>query len=590
MDETRVKAFNLAIGYRKAHQKERVAMDFAIVAAWDPICRALLQDPIQGDVLNLVHLSNAYEIGSDTRTVQMGEVLDLNAYVNSVTIDESGKTVKVVCDIRRGRSCPRIISVTSRFLFRGIYFDYPSTFAHTVEKPYGLKLSTEIDVAVLASRSWFQLDDQNSLNDLDLTKLTLEFQLTTFSKWKAKGIYSSLETTGKVFVRSDAGDLTPIASVKHRASDCRNNAVLSFLQRRAEVLNEHKLHALPPTEAGVIVADIRIPASNEPYSRASGDYNPIHTSPLFATMAHLPGTITHGMYCSAAVRQVVERLAAGQNPDRIRKYEVSFVGMVLPNDILEVTLRHNAMQSGVKHVNIEVRNKSTEEKVLMGSAHISQPATTVVFTGQGSQEKGMGMDLYASSPVARSIWDRADTYFLSQFGLSILDVIRDNPKEVKVHFGGIRGRMLRQNYLSMYYETPSKPGGKPERRPIFPDISETSTSFTHSSPKGLLFATQFAQPALTIMELAAFKDMQANGVVADDCHFAGHSLGEYAALASITDFMPFENLLYLVFCRGMTMQGAVERDTEGRSSFSMVAVDPSRIRKGTKSCTQYGEE
>ena len=74
--------------------------------------------------------------------------------------------------------------------------------------------------------------------------------------------------------------------------------------------------------------------------------------------------------------------------------------------------------------------------------------------------------------------------------------------------------------------------------------------------------------------------MQSSGVVDTNCQFAGHSLGEYSALASIVDFMPFENLLHVVFCRGMTMQGAVERDSKGRSAFSMVAVDPSRVRKG----------
>jgi len=30
-------------------------------------------------------------------------------------------------------------------------------------------------------------------------------------------------------------------------------------------------------------------------------------------------------------------------------------------------------------------------------------------------------------------------------------------------------------------------------------------------PDGLLFATQFSQPALVLMELSAFEDMRANG-------------------------------------------------------------------------------
>ncbi|KAK6086189.1 fatty acid synthase [Seiridium cupressi] len=582
IDEARVKAFNRAIGYSKVHREEKVPMDFAIVASWGPICKALLQDPIQGDVLNLVHLSNAYEANGNLESLKTGEEIFTRAFVSSITIEDSGKIVEVACELRREARGPVVMTVRSRFLFRGNYEDFTSTFARMVESPYQLQMSSEADVGVLASKQWFQLDDKNKLDDLNLTDLTLEFHLQTFTRWSTKTTYKSVDTSGKVFVRSEAGDLTRIGFVKHHAEESRSNLVLSYLARRGKVVDtqqKYKLTGAAP-EAPAHVSHIHIPATNEAYSRASGDFNPIHTSPLFAQLVDLPGTITHGMYCSAAVRQVVEKHAAGQSPDRIRKYDVSFVGMVLPNDTLEVSLRHSGMQSGLKSFDITVTKQETGDKVLVGSALVAQPSTTVVFTGQGSQEKGMGMDLYASSSIARSIWDKADAYFITQFGLSILEIVRNNPKEVKVHFGGVKGRMLRQNYLSMYYETPATTAhGKPERRPIFPAINERSTSFTHSSPKGLLFATQFAQPALTIMEMAAFKDMQSSGVVDSDCHFAGHSLGEYAALASITDFMPFENLLYLVFCRGMTMQGAVERDDQGRSSFSMVAVDPSRVRR-----------
>ncbi|KAK8057317.1 fatty acid synthase beta subunit dehydratase [Apiospora saccharicola] len=578
VDAGRVRAFSRAIGYTGGHLEGQVPMDFAIVAAWSPICKALLQEPVQGDVLNLVHLSNAYEmttrgLPSQSKTMQLGEELATRAYVNAITINDSGKTVEVVCELRHAdnsSSGPAFMKVCSRFLFRGAYADHAaSAFACKTESPYEVKMSSKQDIAVIAEKPWFHLEDKNKLNDLNLTDLTLEFHLQTFTKW-TDAANGRVDTSGRVFVRSEAGDLTPVAIVKHtHVGDTRhNNVVLSYLERHGRVLT--------------------VPASNEAYSRASGDFNPIHTSPLFADLVDLPGTITHGMYCSAAVRHVVEKHMADADPRRLKKYDVSFVGMVLPNDTLTVTLRHTAMQAGLKHIEIEVTKGEENEKVLVGHAVVAQPTTTVVFTGQGSQEKGMGMDLYASSPVARALWDKADAYFLAQFGVSILDIVRRNPTEIKVRFGGVRGRMLRQNYMSMHYETPAavdpRTGaavvGKPERRPMFPEIHERSVSYTHASPAGLLFATQFAQPALTIMEMAVVRDMQSHGVLdTAGCHFAGHSLGEFAALASFTDFMPFENLLYFVFCRGMTMQSAVERDARGRSAFAMAAVDPSRVCK-----------
>ncbi|KAK8022512.1 hypothetical protein PG993_013279 [Apiospora rasikravindrae] len=589
VDTARVRAFNRAIGYTGGHLEGQVPMDFAIVAAWSPICKALLQKPIQGDVLNLVHLSNAYEMtsthGAQSKPMQLGEELRTRAYVNAITIGDSGKTVEVICEMRRQANSPVFMTVRSRFLFRGAYTDYASTFARKTEPFYEVKMSSKEDIAVIAEKPWLHLEDKNKLNDLNLTDVTLEFHLQTFTKW-SDAVHGRVDTSGRVFVRSEAGDLTPIAIVKHsHVGDSRpNNVVLSYLERHGRIVASQRQHILP-TAASTHVSQLTVPASNEQYSRASGDFNPIHTSPLFADLVDLPGTITHGMYCSAIVRRVVEKHMADQDPRRIKRYDVSFVGMVLPNDTLEVTLRHTAMQAGLKHVEIEATKTTTHEKVLVGTAVVAQPTTTVVFTGQGSQEKGMGMDLYASSPVARALWDKADAYFLAQFGVSILDIVRHNPTTIKVRFGGARGRMLRQNYLSMHYETPATTDAqghetKAERRPMFPEIHERSASYTHSSPTGLLFATQFAQPALTVMEMAAVRDMQAHGVLdAEGCHFAGHSLGEFAALASFTDFMPFENLLYFVFCRGMTMQSAVERDALGRSAFAMAAVDPSRVCK-----------
>jgi fatty acid synthase subunit beta len=163
-------------------------------------------------------------------------------------------------------------------------------------------------------------------------------------------------------------------------------------------------------------------------------------------------------------------------------------------------------------------------------------------------------------------------------GFAISNIVKNNPKELTIHFGGPRGKAIRQNYMAMTFETVAADGSIKSER-MFKDINETTTSYTYRSPTGLLSATQFTQPALTLMEKASFEDMRAKGLVPRDITFAGHSLGEYAGLTALAEVMPIESLVSVVFYRGLTMQVAVERDEAGRSNYGMCAVNPSRISK-----------
>lgn len=132
--------------------------------------------------------------------------------------------------------------------------------------------------------------------------------------------------------------------------------------------------------------------------------------------------------------------------------------------------------------------------------------------------------------------------------------------------------------MAMTFETVAADGTVKSEK-IFKDVNENTTSYTYKSPTGLLSATQFTQPALTLMEKASFEDMRTKGLVQNNSSFAGHSLGEYSALAALAEVMPIESLVSVVFYRGLTMQVAVERDEAGRSNYSMCAVNPSRISK-----------
>ena len=160
--------------------------------------------------------------------------------------------------------------------------------------------------------------------------------------------------------------------------------------------------------------------------------------------------------------------------------------------------------------------------------------------------------------------------------------MKNNPKELTIYFGGADGERIRQNYMAMEYERLDVNGDVKVEK-IFKDIDEDSACYTYYSEKGLLSATQFTQAALVFMEKAYFVDMRAKGLIQENGIFAGHSLGEYSALTAFAEVIPSDNLASVVFYRGLIMQSAVDRDSEGRSNYSMCAVDPSRVSKSRSS-------
>ncbi|KAI8993220.1 fatty acid synthase [Pilobolus umbonatus] len=553
-------------------------MDFAIVVGWKAIMKAIFPKVIDGDLLRLVHLGNGYRLLDGHELLKVGDVVDTFATINAIVNTDAGKMIEVKGVIVRDNKS--VLEVTSQFLYRGRFNDFEHTFENKVETPMKMKLNDHKDIAVLQSKEWMQWTD--ALKTHQLTPgCSLIFRLNTAVKYKNKKIFSSIKTYGTVVIEVSTKEFVEIAKVDYEVGESHGNPVIEYLKRHAQEIEqahffENGGYSVMPSQS-TYSSVVHAPASNEPYANVSGDYNPIHVNPYFADLAILPGTITHGMWTSASTRKFVEVFAADNVPRRVVAYDVKFVGMVLPSDRLETKLSHTGMKNGRKIIKVETINQNNE-KVVDGIAEVEQPVTAYVFTGQGSQEPGMGMALYNSSPVAKAIWDQADKHFMENYGFSILEIVRTNPKEKVVHFGGPRGNRIRDNYMSMTYDV-VEADGTVKTLPLFPSINNRTAFYTFRSPNGLLYATQFTQPALTLMEKAAFEDMRAKELIQSNCAFAGHSLGEYAALAAVGDVLPLTSLVDVVFYRGMTMQSAVQRDEEGRSNYGMAAVNPARVSK-----------
>lgn len=125
--------------------------------------------------------------------------------------------------------------------------------------------------------------------------------------------------------------------------------------------------------------------------------------------------------------------------------------------------------------------------------------TAFVFPGQGSQAVGMGRALAEAYPAARAVFEEVDT----ALGQSLSDLMWNGPEDQ-------------------------------------------------------LTLTANAQPALMAVSMAALRALEAEGVVLTDtaAYVAGHSLGEYAALAAAGS-LTVTDAAKLLRIRGDAMQAAV---------------------------------
>jgi fatty acid synthase len=273
-------------------------------------------------------------------------------------------------------------------------------------------------------------------------------------------------------------------------------------------------------------AKVAAPTDLRAFAAVTGDHNPIHTSLAAARLAGLGSPIVHGMWVSAAAQQIL----SGR---RITGWTTRFMAPVRPGVTVDIRADRIGLDAGAEVVDISCRVEG--EVVMSATARLEAPRTAYAFPGQGIQHQGMGMAAYQRSKAAREIWDRADQHTREALGFSILTVVRDNPKVL------------------------------------------VTQGITHQHPEGVLFLTQFTQVAMAVLGAAQMAELRESGAFVEGSILAGHSVGEYNALAAVSGVIPLEAVVEVVFQRGSVMHALVPRDSAGRSNYRLAAIRPSQI-------------
>lgn len=271
------------------------------------------------------------------------------------------------------------------------------------------------------------------------------------------------------------------------------------------------------------------PADADVFALCGGDRNPLHADAGLARLVGFDRPIHHGLYTQAAAVARLERSMIDA-PRPVSRISTRFLGPV-PFGArvgMKVVRRGRAVGRHLLRATVSVDATPCVELDCAVEPH----PTAYVCPGQGVQKKGMHEPGYSRSPAARDVWDRADAYTRSALGFSLLHAVRENPVRMAM------------------------PAGE-----VF-------------HPEGVLNLTQFTQVALVVFSCAAVAELRETGAFVEGAHFSGHSLGEYSALSAIGDLLTLEDVVRVVYHRGLTMQHYVPRDERGESPFRMGVIRP----------------
>ena len=497
------------------NEKIQPSVNMSIVYSWQSMMKSLFLDEIKGNIFNLLHLYHKFDWSKTNSQIKIGDNLRTESKIIGIEISPNKSAKKVQVGGRILKDKEIVCDFETAFLIRGDFKeDSLVLYKSETQKEYHIKLQTQTQIDFVSEIGWLKINKKSlQIND------TLTFLISKNQEKKVdKNHQFSIE--GKIFKgKNEIGSL----SFSSQSSSIQQNPWQAFLL----IMDFGDFPQKLKNKYCVLSESLQTPKFMDFYSVASGDFNPIHTNEAFALLAGLKQPIIHGMWTSSqALNICIQKILKGKS-EKIQFLISNFEKPVFCDETLYVNVYHHSVNQGRMILDIEILNKNSE-RVYSGELILKSFKTAYIFTGQGSQSQGMGMNFYSEYSEAKKVWDRAEE-MTQKMGFSILKIVRDNPTSYAMED-------------KVWYH-----------------------------PKGVLNLTQFTQVALVTKSIADWEVLKKKSLISSDCMYAGHSLGEFSSLAC-TGIISIEEVTQIVYQRGLAMQHFVPRDKEGKSPFGMSVI------------------
>lgn len=396
---------------------EEVPIEYSTILVWPASWRHFFTFP--WDVSRLLHQHTTVELREGQTMLRAGDSVTLGTKVRALYNRDSG--IEIGCVLTYVRDGQPVLDVIYHFMVLGQRLPDAECFEEENPTTWELELRTEADIQALLAKPWYHpVDNQSSIQ----VGKTLVFELQRISRHSDGKMVAT--TAGKCWIlEKKSTDMqvkrTLCASIEHKAVSNLKDVVMEYMGRNAVRIGEP---TRLPTEKTLRTREgkafkIVCPDNSVEYADVGGDFNPIHTITTFARFQGFKTPIYHGNHTTALVLQLIRKEIPGASAATLRKYSATNTAVVYPGDTLSVTIKHVAMDRGMAVLSYDVRNRD-EEQVLVGEVTLDAPSSAFLFTGQGSQFAGMGLDLISQSKPARLVWTKADEFFEQHWGRSSL--------------------------------------------------------------------------------------------------------------------------------------------------------------------------